>query len=607
MAINLYSKASVDSLLSPKLSISSLTNAATTTLNATAPTTNQVLSFDGTQLKWATPAGGATWGSITGTLSSQSDLNTALNARVSTAGDTMDNNAILEFNDTYTNGSLGLTGNAVTLTSSIAPGESGVLNYNQLILTDSVGAMQVNPTGLVFPDSTVQSTAYTGGGTFVGDRLSIYAGYLYNEQTASNVTTLTLGGASTTMQAKNFTLQTGSGGVITFSDGTTQSTAANLTGYAPLASPTFTGTVTIPAGASISGFAPLASPTFTGTVTIPAGASISGFAPLSSPSLAGTPTAPTATVGTNTTQIATTAFVLANAGSSGGCTVNTYGSSTTSGSFTWTKPAGAKLVQVILIGAGGGGGSGARQATTSARFGGGGGAPGTVLVGFIDASRLGSTETVTVAAGNTGGAAITTDNTVGNAGGTTVSQTSFSNFKTTSSGGSGGSGGSTTAGAGGASSTQMLFGINVSLSTTGGGGTSSTGNAGSSNSSYRCGTGGGGGGGAAASSTANSSGGSGGGITTTTAGLVTSVAGGAAGTFAGVAATAGTDSTYNDISGTGGGGGYYRTGVAGGAGAKGGWPGGGGGGGGACDNGVSGGSGKGGDGANGFAVIVTYY
>ena len=36
---------------------------------------------------------------------------------------------------------------------------------------------------------------------------------------------------------------------------------------APLASPTFTGVVTIPSGASISGFAPLASPTFTGTVT----------------------------------------------------------------------------------------------------------------------------------------------------------------------------------------------------------------------------------------------------------------------------------------------------------------------------------------------------
>ena len=40
-------------------------------------------------------------------------------------------------------------------------------------------------------------------------------------------------------------------------------------GFAKLASPTFTGTVTIPSGASISGFAPLNSPTFTGTVILP--------------------------------------------------------------------------------------------------------------------------------------------------------------------------------------------------------------------------------------------------------------------------------------------------------------------------------------------------
>ena len=38
-------------------------------------------------------------------------------------------------------------------------------------------------------------------------------------------------------------------------------------------------------------------------------------APLASPALTGTPTAPTASLGTNTTQVATTAFVIANAGS----------------------------------------------------------------------------------------------------------------------------------------------------------------------------------------------------------------------------------------------------------------------------------------------------
>lgn len=52
-------------------------------------------------------------------------------------------------------------------------------------------------------------------------------------------------------------------------------TAANL-GLATLASPTFTGTVTIPAGASISGYAPLASPSFTGTTTFGGSADFSG-------------------------------------------------------------------------------------------------------------------------------------------------------------------------------------------------------------------------------------------------------------------------------------------------------------------------------------------
>lgn len=55
------------------------------------------------------------------------------------------------------------------------------------------------------------------------------------------------------------------------------------------------------------------------------------YAPLASPALTGTPTAPTATLGTNTNQIATTAFVLANAGSSSAGTV-TYTTSHTAGS-----------------------------------------------------------------------------------------------------------------------------------------------------------------------------------------------------------------------------------------------------------------------------------
>jgi len=71
---------------------------------------------------------------------------------------------------------------------------------------------------------------------------------------------------------------------------TAQQTALDL--KANLASPTFTGTVTIPSGASISGFAPLASPTFTGTPTLPTGT-----------------IATTQTAADSSTKVATTAFV----------------------------------------------------------------------------------------------------------------------------------------------------------------------------------------------------------------------------------------------------------------------------------------------------------
>lgn len=63
------------------LTISSLSNAAATTLNATAPTTGQALTFDGTELKWSTVGGGGggvAWGGITGTVTDQTDLTTYL-------------------------------------------------------------------------------------------------------------------------------------------------------------------------------------------------------------------------------------------------------------------------------------------------------------------------------------------------------------------------------------------------------------------------------------------------------------------------------------------------------------------------------------------------
>ena len=84
-------------------------------------------------------------------------------------------------------------------------------------------------------------------------------------------------------------------------------TAAAST-YAPLADPTFTGTVTLPSTTSIGGVS-AAEIVYLDGVTSNVQTQLDGKAGLASPAFTGTPTAPTATTGTNTTQVATTAFV----------------------------------------------------------------------------------------------------------------------------------------------------------------------------------------------------------------------------------------------------------------------------------------------------------
>ena len=105
---------------------------------------------------------------------------------------------------------------------------------------------------------------------------------------------------------------------IGYLDGVTSGVQSQINLKAPIANPTFTGTVILPTGTVTSGMI------LDGTIVdadINASAAIaqskvSGLtsdldlkAPLASPALTGTPTAPTAAAGTNTTQVATTAFV----------------------------------------------------------------------------------------------------------------------------------------------------------------------------------------------------------------------------------------------------------------------------------------------------------
>ena len=280
---------------------------------------------------------------------------------------------------------------------------------------------------------------------------------------------------------------------------------------------------------------------------------------------------------------------------------------TSVGTSNWTKPAGAKMVYVLLFGGGGGGGAGRRRGTanvaTTGCGSGSGGGPGGRTDLFIAASLLGATETVTVGGGGTGGAARTTDDTSGQSG-FGGSNSSFGSWVVARSGDGGTGGGTSTSsgGAGGGNLNVYATGI-TSYGNSGGNGSLANGTAGS-RAGYGAGGGGGGGGNNAGNTNQNSgsAGGLGGSINSSS--TATTGGGGTAG-FSGGAGGAGGATTTYFFGGSGGGGGSSNSAGAAGAGGAGGFPGGGGGGGGA--GGSSTNSGAGGNGANGYVIVITFF
>lgn len=258
-------------------------------------------------------------------------------------------------------------------------------------------------------------------------------------------------------------------------------------------------------------------------------------------------------------------------------------------SGTWTKPVGAKSVNIQLFGGGMGGGSGSRGAAGTSRIAGGGGGGGGYYNATINASLLGSTESITIGAGGNGGASRTSDQTgqAGQTGGSTV----FSFFTIT----------------GGRASTYNAAGTGGSLF----GGNGAIGGSGGANGASAAPTTA-----ATTTSTASRGGGGGAGLDTNNipfdggTGALSTIAGGVTPTAGGSASGVkdGSDGASVTVGipvcGAGGGGGASSTTSNAGNGGAGGFPAGGGGGGGSAQ-GFN--SGAGGAGAGGLAIITTYF
>lgn len=294
---------------------------------------------------------------------------------------------------------------------------------------------------------------------------------------------------------------------------------------------------------------------------------------------------------------------------------------TSSGS--WSKQASTKWVIIYCWGGGGGGGSGRRGAAAAARTGGSGGGGGPFFWWQGPAEVFDTTETITVGAGGTGGAAQTVDLQNGNPGGgftdSSVGDLSTNDFSAASGAGLGGTAANVTGGGHGGywnpAGGQAITSVAGGSVTTG----TATAVANIPNTAYstvtfvinQAGlTGGGGGGGSLTTANARGNGAVGQNIVApgprSSANIVS--AGGTAGVAAGPI-DGGAGATYPSTGGyfaggAGGGGGAAGdpVGGVGGNGGAGGIPGGGGGGGGASLNGFN--SGAGGDGGRGEIWIL---
>jgi hypothetical protein len=135
----------------------------------TTPSTGQVLTYDGVSGLWKNQAaaGGAVWGGITGTLSSQTDLQSALNAKANLSGATFTGEMVINTTSS-SNAALRVTqlgtANAIEVEDSTSPDATRfVVDANGKVgigvAPDTTAALKVDTNGIMFGDGTTQTTA----------------------------------------------------------------------------------------------------------------------------------------------------------------------------------------------------------------------------------------------------------------------------------------------------------------------------------------------------------------------------------------------------------------------------------------------------------------
>ena len=200
----------------------------------------------GTYTAWTINVGGMVplqsveWGEILGTLGDQTDLATALNSKLELSGGVLTVNATIEAS-TATTSSL-FAGDVFGVQLNANPSENSSLQYGGLQVQNAIGTMSVTASGLTFPNSSTQTVAYPGSSGFLlkADNLSGLA------DTAVSRTNLGLG-TMAVATAADYSTTTVANGLYYPLSGNPSSflVAADITGKANLASPSFTGNVTI--------------------------------------------------------------------------------------------------------------------------------------------------------------------------------------------------------------------------------------------------------------------------------------------------------------------------------------------------------------------------